>query len=73
MRDILSSLLFTIAMMPLNYIFRNAPGATNFKKSLEKINHFMYMNDTKLFCKNENELETETKNKNIQPVYRNGF
>ena len=33
----------------------------------------MYMDNIKLFVKNEEELETDTNNKNIQPEYRNGI
>ena len=31
------------------------------------------MDNIKLFAKNENELETNTKNKNIQSAYRDGI
>ena len=33
----------------------------------------MYVDDIKQFEKLEKELETDTKNKNIQPGYRNGI
>ena len=33
----------------------------------------MYMDDIKLFAKNEKELVTNTRNYNIQPWYRNGI
>ena len=45
--DALSQLLFIIAMMPPNHILRKCI-----------INHLMYMDDIKLFAKNEKELET---------------
>ena len=54
--DALSSLLFVIAMMPLNDILRKSTGSYKFTKSQEKINHLM--DDIKLFTKNEKELET---------------
>ena len=57
-RDALSSLLFVIAMMLLNHIIRKCTGRYNLTKSKEKINHLMYMDDLKLFAKNEKELET---------------
>ena len=47
--DALSPLLFVIAMMPLNYIFRRCTGY-KFDKLQEKINHLMHMDDIKLFC-----------------------
>ena len=33
----------------------------------------MYMDDIKIFAKNEKELETDTNMKNIQSGYRNGI
>ena len=39
------------------------------KKSEEKINHLIYMDDIKLFKKIREDFKT--KNKNIQPRYRN--
>ena len=56
--DSLSPLLFIIAMMPLNHILRKCTAGYKLSRSLEKINHLMYMNDIKLFVKNEEELET---------------
>ena len=45
-------------MMPLNYILRKCTAGYKLTKSQEKINHLMYMNDIKLFAKNEKELDT---------------
>ena len=56
--DALSPLLFIIAMMPLNYILRKCTDGYKLSRSQEKINHSMYMDDIKLFAKNEKELET---------------
>ena len=56
--DALSPLLFIIAMMPLNHILRKCTAWYKLSKSQEKINHLMYMDDIKLFAKNEKELET---------------
>ena len=56
--DALSHLLFIIAMMPLNYILRNCTTRYKLSRSQDKINHLMYMDDIKLFAKNEKELET---------------
>ena len=55
--DSLSPLLFIIAMMPLNHILRK--GTAGYKlRSQEKVNHLIYMDDIKLFAKNEKELKT---------------
>ena len=56
--DALSPLLFIIAMMPLNHILRKCTARYKLSKLQKKINHLMYMNDIKLFAKNEKELET---------------
>ena len=54
--DALSPLLFIIAMMPLNHILRKCTAGYKLNRSQEKINHLMYMDDIKLFAKNEKEL-----------------
>ena len=56
--DALSPLLFIIAMMPLNHILQKCAAGYKLSRSQEKINHLMYMDDIKLFAKNERELET---------------
>ena len=56
--DALSSLLFMIAMMPLNHILRKCTAGYKLIRSQEKIIHLMYMDDIKIFAKNEKELET---------------
>ena len=56
--DALLSLLFMIAMMPLNHILRKCTAGYRLISSQEKINHLMYMDDIKLLAKNEKELET---------------
>ena len=45
--DALSPLLFMIAMMPLNHIFRKCTARYKLSKSQEKINLLMYMDDIK--------------------------
>ena len=44
--------------MPLNGIHRKCRAGYNLRRSHEKINHLMYMDDIKLFAKKEKELET---------------
>ena len=46
--------------MPLNHILRKYTAVYKLSKSQETINHLMYMDDIKLFTKNEKELETLT-------------
>ena len=56
--DALSHLLVITATMPLNHILRKYTAGYKLKRSQEKINHLMYMDDIKLFAKNEKEQET---------------
>ena len=56
--DALLPLLSIIAMMTLNYILRKCTGGYKLSRSQEKINHLMYIDDIKLFAKNEKELKT---------------
>ena len=56
--DTLSPLLFIIAMMLLNHILRRCSAGYKLSRSQENVNHIMYMDDMKLFAKNEKELET---------------
>ena len=57
-RDALSPIQFIIAMMSLNHILKKCIAGYKLSRSQEKINHLMYMDDIKLFAKNEKELET---------------
>ena len=45
-------------MIPLNHILRKFTVGYQLSSSKEKINHLMYMDDIKLFAKDEKELET---------------
>ena len=56
--NVLSPLLFVIVMMPLNHNLRKCTAGYKLHKSLEKINHLMYMDNIKLFIKNKKEPET---------------
>ena len=56
--DAPSPSLFIIAMMTLNHILRKCTAGYKLSRSQEKVNHLMYMDDIKLFAKNEKELET---------------
>ena len=44
--------------MPLNHILRKCTAGYKLSRSQEMINHLMYMDDIKLFAKNEKKLET---------------
>ena len=44
-QDVLSHLLFIIAIMTLNYILRKCTARYKLTKSQEKINYLMYMDD----------------------------
>ena len=55
--DALSPLLFVIAMMPFDYILRKCAARYKLSKSLEKLSHQIYMDNIRLFAKNEKELE----------------
>ena len=56
--DALALLLYIIAMIPLNHILRKCTAGYKLSRSQKKVNHIMYMDDIKLFAKNEKELET---------------
>ena len=51
--DAQSPLLFIIVMMPLNHIIRKCTAGYKLSTSQVKINHLIYMDDIKLFAKNE--------------------
>ena len=57
-QDALSPLLFVIAMMPLNHIFRKGTARYKLSRSQEKIIHLIYIDDIKLFAKKDKEFET---------------
>ena len=49
--DALTPLLFKIAMMPLNHIFKKCTVRCKLSKSQGKINDLIHMDDIKLFAK----------------------
>ena len=57
-RDTLLPLIFIIEMVPLNHILRKYTAGYKLSKSQETINHLKYMDNNKLFEKNEKEAET---------------
>ena len=50
--------LFVTAMKPFNHILKKCSGGYKLHKSQEKINLLVYMDDIKLFAKNEKDQET---------------
>ena len=46
-------------MMPVNHILRECTAGYKLSKWQEKINHLIYMDEIKLFAKNEKEFETQ--------------
>ena len=61
--DSLSPLLFVICMIPLTIILRRCKAAYEFKEN-ERINHLLFMDDLKLYGKDENQIDSL-----IQTVY----
>ena len=56
--DSLSPLLFVIAMIPLSLILRDVKIAYDLGKGNGELNHLLFMDDLKLFAKNEKQLES---------------
>ena len=54
-RDSLLPQVFVIEIMPRNFILKKCTGSYELR---EKINHLMYMNDIRIFTKNEKELKS---------------
>ena len=71
--DALSPLLFVIAMMPLTHVFRKCIAGYKLRKSQEKTNHFMYIDDIKLYQKRKRIGNPNTNCENIQSGYRIGI
>ena len=56
--DSLSPLVFVLALIPLSLILRNTNAAYDFSGSKERINHLLFMDDFKLYSRNEKELDS---------------
>ena len=63
-------ILYIIAMTPLNYTLRKFTWSYTFTKSQENIKHVPFMNDIKIFVKNERTRNTYTYDNKKQPWYR---
>ena len=55
--DSLSPLLFVLSLIPLSLILRNVKGGYQLGKQEMSINHLLFMDDLKVFGKNEKELD----------------
>ena len=51
-------LLLVIALIPLTSVLKNTKRGYEFAKNGEKINHLLYLDDLKLYAKNEKELDS---------------
>ena len=56
--DSLSPLLFLLCLIPLTVILHKSESAYQFSSNKEKINHLLFMDDLKLYAKNEKGLES---------------
>ena len=56
--DALSLLLFVTTLIPLTSVLKTTKHSYEFAKNREKINHLLYMDDLKLYAKNEKELDS---------------
>ena len=50
--------MFILALIPLSLILRKAKAAYEFSGSRGKIKHLLFMNDLKLYSRNEKELDS---------------
>ena len=56
--DSLSPLLFVLVMIPLTFVLRQTKASYELKKGGKKINHLLFMDDLKLFAKNEDQIDS---------------
>ena len=56
--DSLSPLLFVLSMVPLSLILRKVNACYEWGKKEYKLNHLLFMDDFKLFAKNEEQIDT---------------
>ena len=50
--------MFVLSLIPLCLILRKGKAAYEFSKSKEKINHLLFMDDLKLYSRNEKGLDS---------------
>ena len=54
--DSLSPLLFVACLIPLTYVLRRCAAGYEFSSNGSKINHLLFIDDLKLYAKNEQSL-----------------
>ena len=55
--DSLSPLLFALSMIPLSLVLRKVNACYEWEKKEYKLNHLLFMDDLKLFGKNEEQID----------------
>ena len=56
--DSLFPLVFVLALIPLSLILRKGKASYQFSESKERINHLLFMDDLKLYSRNEKGLDS---------------
>ena len=54
----MSPILFVLVMIPLTLVLRQPKTSYELKKGGKKINHLPFMDDLKLFAKNEDQIDS---------------
>ena len=63
--DCLSPLLFVICLLPMSMILRKCKAGYQLERGKTKINHLLFMDDLKLFAKDENEIDSLVRTVNV--------
>ena len=63
--DSLSPLLFVLVVIPLTLVLRQTKVSYEVKKVGKKINHLLFMDDLKLFPKNEDQIDSLVNTVNV--------
>ena len=56
--DSLPPILFVLVMIPLTFVLRQTKTSYELKKGGKKINHLLFMDDLKLFAKNQDQIDS---------------
>ena len=56
--DSFSSLLFVLAVIPLSFMLRKVKAGCDLGRNKGRVNHILFMDDLKLYGKNEGQLDT---------------
>ena len=66
--DSLFPSLFVLVMIPLTLVLRQTKASCKLKKRGKKINHLLFMDDLKLFAKNEDQADNLANTVRIQRI-----